>query len=72
MPDHLRRDVVCRYWLHDMCVAGDECRFLHLMVRSKLPVCKYVLLQQPCPDGARCVLSHDIHEGVIMAAPPQH
>lgn len=48
-------DEVCVYWLTDMCVAGDRCRFLHMYIDDKLPRCKYVARGVKCPDGVRCV-----------------
>jgi hypothetical protein len=48
-------DEVCVYWLTDMCLAGDRCRFLHLYIDDKLPKCKYVARGVKCPDGVRCV-----------------
>lgn len=48
-------DEVCVYWLTNMCVAGDRCRYLHLYIEDKLPVCKYITRGAKCPDGRRCV-----------------
>ena len=52
---HRPVDEVCVYWLTNMCVAGDRCRYLHLYVEDKLPKCKYITRKEACPDGVRCV-----------------
>ena len=60
IPSHLKRyDLVCRYWLADMCSAGEACRFSHLLIPDKVPWCKYALEKVKCPDGKNCLFRHE-------------
>lgn len=44
---------VCRFWLHGRCVAGTACKFRHVYIDAKVPLCKTVgtglVCTGPCP-----------------------
>jgi hypothetical protein len=44
---------VCRFWLHGRCVAGTACKFRHVYIEAKVPLCKTVgtgvVCTGPCP-----------------------
>jgi hypothetical protein len=51
--------IVCKYWLRDRCMMGDDCKFAHSLTMARLQWCKYVSSGQPCPDGPDCVFRHE-------------
>lgn len=59
---HVKHQIVCRYWLANRCMSGNECVFLHEYKVDKLPLCAYIEAQ--CPDGDACMFRHEylLHE----------
>ena len=49
---------VCIYWLQDLCKKGDDCPFLHMLNKDKLPICKYFFENGECQKGDKCIYKH--------------
>ena len=56
VAQHLRHQVVCRYWIADRCMSGGRCAFLHEYKLDKFPLCAYI--EGACPDRDACMFRH--------------
>ena len=51
---------VCIHWLNKQCKYGDnDCKFLHIYDKDKLPPCKFMQQTGSCPNE-NCPFKHDI------------
>jgi cleavage and polyadenylation specificity factor subunit 4 len=50
------RAQVCRFWLSGVCIAGDACRYRHVYVASRVPLCRFANTAVVC--GPECPFRH--------------
>jgi hypothetical protein len=51
----LHKREVCRFWMRDACSKGEACEFLHEMVATAMPQCRF----NPC-ERADCPYNHTL------------
>lgn len=44
------RNVVCKHWLRGLCKKGDDCDFLHIYDRSRMPECYFHSVLNSCTN----------------------
>ena len=52
--DFRRGTVVCRHWIRNLCMKGEQCEFLHQFDLKKMPECRW---GEECQD-AECPYRH--------------
>ena len=50
---------VCTFWLQGTCKKGDDCGFLHVYDKDKLPPCRFFQENGHCHKGDECLFKHE-------------
>ncbi|XP_038067204.1 E3 ubiquitin-protein ligase makorin-1-like [Patiria miniata] len=67
-----RKNIACRYFIHGLCRAGDNCRYAHDRAGKPSTRCKFFLLGT-CRYGNQCKFDHDVPGAPVQPmsiAPP--
>ena len=48
------------HWVRGQCKKGDNCEYLHVYDKEKLPVCKFLKDHGNCQKGDQCQFRHEM------------